>query len=88
MHRLQAVCKELQNEKLKEDELLLAVFKAVSVYYNYTGSAKCFNIEQQATAALGDKGWNFQVRQFLCSELSTYADGRVINAVNSDYKIK
>ena len=55
------MCKNLQNDKLKGDALLKAIYKAVSVYYNYTGSAKCFDIEQQATKDLGDIGWSFQV---------------------------
>jgi lysosomal Pro-X carboxypeptidase len=42
------------------------VFNAVAVYYNYTGSAKCFDIEQQATKDLGDKGWSFQVGFISC----------------------
>jgi hypothetical protein len=44
---------------------LKAIFNAASVYYNYTGHAKCFDIEQQATKDLGDKGWSFQVG-FVC----------------------
>lgn len=71
---IKAVCKTLQNDKLKGDALLKAIYKAVSVYFNYTGSAKCFDIEQQATKDLGDVGWSFQA----CTEMvmPLCADGK------------
>ncbi|XP_046854459.1 lysosomal Pro-X carboxypeptidase-like [Xenia sp. Carnegie-2017] len=62
---IKAVCKNLKDEELEGDALLKAVFNAISVYYNYTGVAKCFDINQQATKDLGDKGWNFQA----CTEM-------------------
>lgn len=61
MLSFQVVCSKLGDEKLTGNALLKAIFNAVSVYYNYTGSAECFDIEQQATKDLGDKGWGFQV---------------------------
>ena len=39
----------------------MAIAEASSVYYNYTGNAKCLNINQEAVQSLGDKGWNVQV---------------------------
>ncbi|XP_028397868.1 lysosomal Pro-X carboxypeptidase-like isoform X2 [Dendronephthya gigantea] len=71
---IKAVCKKLTDDKLTGDALLKAVFDAVSVYYNYTGGAKCFDIEQQATKDLGDKGWSFQA----CTEMvmPLCADGK------------
>ena len=46
--------------------LLKGVFKAISVYYNYTGAVKtCFNLSESSTGpALGDVQWDYQV----CSE--------------------
>lgn len=64
LFNFKAVCKNLRDEELEGDALLKAVFNAISVYYNYTGVAKCFDINQQATKDLGDKGWNFQVCNF------------------------
>ena len=57
------MCRNLQNDDLEGDALLKAIYNAVSVYYNFTGSAKCYDIEHQATKDLGDKGWAFQVSQ-------------------------
>jgi hypothetical protein len=42
-------------------QLLQAVAKALGVYYNHSGQAKCYNLSQDATNSLGDKGWGFQV---------------------------
>ena len=55
------MCKNLQDDDLEGDNLLKAIFDAVSVYHNFTGSSTCFDIEHQATKDLGDEGWNFQV---------------------------
>jgi hypothetical protein len=44
------------------DKLLLkSLFKAITVYFNYTGSTRCLNIETEASTNLGDLGWDFQV---------------------------
>lgn len=71
---IKAVCEHLEDDELEGDALLKAIYQAVSVYYNYTGSAKCFDIERQATKALGDKGWSFQA----CTEMvmPLCADGK------------
>ena len=42
-------------------QLLEAIADSLGVYYNSTGQSKCYNLEQDATANLGDQGWSFQV---------------------------
>ena len=51
----------MQDDTLEDHKLLEAVAKAVGVYYNNSGHAKCFNTSQQAVSFLGDEGWYFQV---------------------------
>ena len=38
-------------------------FYLFSVYTNFTGKTKCFDIGLQADQSLGDLGWDFQVRR-------------------------
>lgn len=42
-------------------QLLQALASALGVYYNSSGETRCLNTSKQATANLGDQGWNFQV---------------------------
>ncbi|XP_059489332.1 lysosomal Pro-X carboxypeptidase [Neocloeon triangulifer] len=58
------VCQYLRDPKLGAKELLGQIFKGVSVYFNYTGKAKCLDVES-ADGALGDQGWDFQA----CTEM-------------------
>lgn len=44
-----------------EASKLTKVFSAASLYYNFTGTEKCFNIEN-ATDAHGLSGWEWQVK--------------------------
>jgi len=46
-------------------QLLVAIAKASSLYYNYTGSKSCLNTSQESVQSLGDVGWNFQVIWFV-----------------------
>ncbi|PFX19876.1 lysosomal Pro-X carboxypeptidase-like [Stylophora pistillata] len=62
---IKETCKYLQDESLDDDKLLGAISKAVGVYYNSSGNAKCFNTSQQAVSFLGDEGWYFQA----CTEM-------------------
>lgn len=61
---LQAVCKKILDPSLQGKKLLKALFEAISIYFNGTKTEKCLNIEQYATAQLGDLGWDFQVDTF------------------------
>jgi lysosomal Pro-X carboxypeptidase len=66
---VRAACQYISDlQHFKTDRaLLLGVFKAISVYYNYTGQVEdCFNITESSTGAnLGDTQWDYQA----CSEL-------------------
>ncbi|OQV22879.1 Lysosomal Pro-X carboxypeptidase [Hypsibius exemplaris] len=66
---VKAACQHLSDLcSFKTDrDLLIAVYKGISVYYNYTGQVKdCFNISDSSTGtALGDTQWDYQA----CSEL-------------------
>ena len=57
----QEVCKHLQ-EDATGVTLIENIVGAANVYANFTGQAKCLDINQQATGNLGDQGWDFQVR--------------------------
>ena len=60
---MQKVCEKLTDSTLPDKQLLTALYQGVSVYFNYTGQAKCLNINQQADSSLGDEGWDYQVQQ-------------------------
>lgn len=57
-------CKHLDNATLTDKELLLSVFKAISVFTNYTGETKC-NSLNDAAPQLGATYWNYQA----CTEI-------------------
>ncbi|XP_076749843.1 lysosomal Pro-X carboxypeptidase [Xylocopa sonorina] len=59
-----AVCKHLTNESLTGTELLTAIYKAISVFTNYTSETKCLNLND-STPQLGAIGWPFQA----CTEM-------------------
>ncbi|KAJ5076133.1 lysosomal pro-x carboxypeptidase [Anaeramoeba ignava] len=46
-------------------DIIEKVRVGINVYYNYTGSAPCFNLSQSATANLSDLQWNYQA----CTEM-------------------
>jgi len=55
------MCTRLPDSSLTGKILLKSLFKAVTVYFNYTGSAKCLDVGTEASTSLGDRGWDFQV---------------------------
>lgn len=55
------MCQYLKNADLVDKNLLIEVFNAVSVYFNYTGSAKCLDWSEDPSSGLGVDGWNIQV---------------------------
>jgi len=55
------VCSHLSQADLGDMELLHQLHDAVNVYYNYTGSAACFSINDTAVGNVESKGWDFQV---------------------------
>uniref|UniRef100_A0A1B6D068 Lysosomal Pro-X carboxypeptidase n=1 Tax=Clastoptera arizonana TaxID=38151 RepID=A0A1B6D068_9HEMI len=78
------VCKEL-NKNVDGKQLLITLFKAVSIYFNYTGTATCLNTDLSYTDQLGIKGWNFQS----CTEMvmPMCADGKNDMFEPYDWKI-
>jgi lysosomal Pro-X carboxypeptidase len=50
---------------MKYSNVLTGLAQASGVYYNTTGDQKCFNINEGASAGLGDASWNYQA----CTEL-------------------
>ena len=42
-------------------QLLEAVAESLSVYYNSSGQASCYNTTSTATSSLGSRGWDYQV---------------------------
>ncbi|PSN38937.1 Lysosomal Pro-X carboxypeptidase [Blattella germanica] len=61
---VEAMCRQLGNSSLSDKLLLKSLFKAITVYFNYTGKAKCLDIEMDSSS-LGDQGWDFQA----CTEM-------------------
>ncbi|OWF46619.1 lysosomal Pro-X carboxypeptidase-like [Mizuhopecten yessoensis] len=62
---IKAVCAPLSTEVVDEVALIEALSKAVKVYYNYTGQAKCLNVNENAVGSLGDELWGYQA----CTEM-------------------
>ncbi|XP_070800156.1 lysosomal Pro-X carboxypeptidase [Pituophis catenifer annectens] len=62
---VKVICKYLKNPKQPDKLLLQNIFRAVNVYYNYTGHASCLNLTRTATKSLGLKGWSYQA----CTEM-------------------
>lgn len=61
---IQVFCQHLTNASLTEKPLLLALYRAISVYTNYTGKASCMSIKS-AESGLDDEGWDYQA----CTEM-------------------
>ncbi|XP_033632397.1 lysosomal Pro-X carboxypeptidase-like [Asterias rubens] len=62
---IEAVCSNFKTANPTGTVLLGELGAAVNVYYNYTGTAKCFNTSTTASGSLGDMGWAFQA----CTEM-------------------
>ncbi|XP_004708913.2 lysosomal Pro-X carboxypeptidase [Echinops telfairi] len=62
---VKAVCKHLKDPKVSDQVLMLDLFKALNVYYNHSGQAKCLNISETTTSNLGSLGWSYQA----CTEI-------------------
>lgn len=64
---VKAVCKKIiksnYNQKSNDDEnkkILQSVFEGVSVYFNFTGTAKCLQLSDPDQ--IGSSMWDYQVR--------------------------
>ena len=65
MIKLQEVCKHLSDPNLSGKPLLLSLFKAISVYTNFTGKTECNSISD-TTEGLRKDLWHYQS----CTELT------------------
>ncbi|XP_014670682.1 PREDICTED: lysosomal Pro-X carboxypeptidase-like isoform X2 [Priapulus caudatus] len=63
---IKAVCSKLTDPGLHDKQLIDALFKGISVYFNYTGAAECLDVSQATTGALSDEGWGYQA----CTEMT------------------
>lgn len=68
---LQAFCSHLLDRSLVGKDLLTSLFGAVTVYFNYTGQAKCLDYTDAYTQALDDNTWEYQVIQILIDTLQS-----------------
>lgn len=62
---IKVVCQKLENSNVNDTQLLMNIYKALNVYYNYSGQAKCMNISETTTSSLGLQGWSYQA----CTEM-------------------
>lgn len=54
------VCRKIDNCP-DGTSILQRIFDGVSVYYNYTGTVDCFNLDDDPDG-VGTNGWNWQVQ--------------------------
>ncbi|XP_042232640.1 lysosomal Pro-X carboxypeptidase-like [Homarus americanus] len=62
---IKVVCTHLTEPTLEPKALLEELFAGVSVYFNFTGKAKCLNADEAADSNLSTSGWDFQA----CTEM-------------------
>lgn len=62
---IRETCKQLLNSSVSEKDIIMNIYKAVSVFQNSTGEVKCFNLTQSGGPSLGQEGWNYQA----CTEM-------------------
>ncbi|XP_063238867.1 lysosomal Pro-X carboxypeptidase-like [Bacillus rossius redtenbacheri] len=63
---IKAVCSHLTDSSLPDRQLLDSLFRAVSVYFNHTGDARCLDTDvAHLYADLGTDGWDYQT----CTEV-------------------
>jgi len=58
-----AVCSKLEGTYTSDKELITHIFNATSIYFNFTGDAKCLNLAEEDD--IGADMWNYQA----CSEM-------------------
>lgn len=62
---IQVFCQHLKNASLTGKPLLSALYRAVSVYTNYTGKTNCINTKNASPGLDADQGWDYQA----CTEM-------------------
>ncbi|CAL1299415.1 unnamed protein product [Larinioides sclopetarius] len=58
-------CQFLLDESVDDETLVVNIYKAASVFLNYTGNLKCNDVFQTSDASISDKMWAYQT----CTEL-------------------
>jgi len=61
----QVFCQHLTNASLTGKPLLSALYRAISVYTNYTGKASCISTKTAEPGLDADRGWDYQA----CTEM-------------------
>ena len=63
------MCKYL-NTSIPDDKLLNALYKAISLYLNYTGQMSCFDWSTDPFGQISATTWNIQVPIFWYDQLA------------------
>jgi lysosomal Pro-X carboxypeptidase len=58
---LKVVCSRISSPTESDKVILKSIFKAATVYFNYTGEAECLDASDEASGTLGAGAWDFQV---------------------------
>uniref|UniRef100_A0A0A9WII6 Lysosomal Pro-X carboxypeptidase n=1 Tax=Lygus hesperus TaxID=30085 RepID=A0A0A9WII6_LYGHE len=59
-HPVKAICKKLSTTSKDPKVILESIFQGVSVFFNYTGTSKCLQLDDADPQDLGDQGWGYQ----------------------------
>ncbi|KAM7330528.1 hypothetical protein ACRRTK_009717 [Alexandromys fortis] len=62
---IKVVCQYLTNPYMSDSLLIQNIYRALNVYYNYSGQSKCNNISETTTGNLGSRVWGYQT----CTEI-------------------
>ncbi|KAF6212329.1 hypothetical protein GE061_012851 [Apolygus lucorum] len=57
---VKVMCEKLSTTSKDPKVILESIFEGISVYFNYTGSSECLQLEDANPQELGDLGWNYQ----------------------------
>ncbi|XP_071044535.1 lysosomal Pro-X carboxypeptidase isoform X2 [Parasteatoda tepidariorum] len=62
---IKKACQYLKNVSESDQQLMFDIFKAASIFQNYTGDKTCFDTKQSGGSSLGVEGWGYQA----CTEM-------------------
>ncbi|KAL9241752.1 hypothetical protein vseg_015822 [Gypsophila vaccaria] len=80
-HPIREVCRRIDNAANGSD-VLDSIFAGVSVYYNYTGDVKCFDLDDDPH---GMGGWQWQACTEMVMPMSSNPDTSMFPAWNYNY---
>ncbi|XP_073041156.1 uncharacterized protein [Primulina eburnea] len=78
---IKEVCNKIDNCSNKTN-VLECIFEGVSVYYNYTGSVECFDLDDDPH---GMDGWNWQACTEMIMPVSSSVNSSMFPAYDYDY---